>query len=589
MLRRAGRRSSRIETYRFPEARGHPGCDQFSDRRAGLMTGPSRKNPPPVSGAPAPQEGAGRERDPFVGKTIGNCEILEKYNEGGTAYIYKAHNVRFQLDRIVKILKPSLTREEEFFSRFTQEAQLTARLDHPNILRVFDTGEVEGYFYIEMEHISGRTLRSYLQSSSRISEREILSIASQITRALDYAHNIKIEAPTKEQISGILHRDIKPENIMITPDKVVKLMDFGAAKPLNLTSDTMQGMIVGTFHYMSPEQLDGRDLDVRSDFFSLGIVLYEMFCGKKPFTAANLTSLIEKIKNAKYDRPSKLRPSISPLSEELIERLLSKSPDDRPRSAKDIHESIQICLHSYDAWGAGRKVRVPFSFKRFYPTLSLILSLLAVGVSLTALLRSPRPAGSVPAFAESSQSLLEKGREIERKGQWEEAVNIYELVPTPRDGGMANEYLEAQIRRASICFRHLNQFTKARSILEKLRMEYSDPTIDAYLGQIYFKLALYNEARDRLEVALNAKKGSIIPQTDESRREMLFYYASALDRQYTYVDGSSPTLLIDAIKAWDYYMQFSDCDNRVKDEHCAIAKKRREELDKVDAQLKKRP
>ncbi len=536
------------------------------------------------SNAPAPPT---RGPDPFIGKSIGNCEIREKINEGGTAYIYKAHNVRFKLDRVIKILKPSLTEEEEFFARFAQEAQLTARLDHPNILRVFDTGEADGYFYIEMEHIAGQTVRALLQSSTRVSEREILNIASQIVKALDYAHNIKIETPSNEQISGILHRDIKPENVMITPDKIVKLMDFGAAKPLNITSNTMQGMIVGTFHYMSPEQLDGEKLDVRSDFFSLGIVLYEMFCGQKPFSAPNLTSLIEKIKKAKYDRPSKLRPSISPLSEELLERLLSKSPDDRPASAKEIDEGLQICLHSYDAWGAGRRVRVPFSFKRFYPTLSLVFSAAALCISVWAFFRAPKGRPGVPAFTESSQSLLEKGREIERKGQWEEAVNMYELVPSVKGGGMANEYLEAQIRRASICFRHLNQFTKARSILEKLRMEYSDPVIDAYLGQIYFKLALYNEARDRLEVALNSKKGSVIPATEESRREVLFYYANALDRQYTYVDGSSPALLIDALKAWDYYLQFSNCEARVKDEECATARKRREELDRIDSQLKK--
>lgn len=163
---------------------------------------------------------------------------------------------------------------------------------------------------------------------------------------------------------------------------------------------------------------------------------------------------------------------------------------------------------------------------------------------------------------------------------------MYELVPTVKEGGMANEYLEAQLRRAFICFRHLNQFTKARAILEKIRMEYSDPAIDAYLGQIYFKLALYNEARDRFGAALNAKKGSVMPQTEEYRRELLFYYANALDRQYTYVDNRSPTLLIDAIKAWDYYLQFSNCASRVKDEQCATALSRRGELEKIDSRMK---
>jgi serine/threonine protein kinase len=541
--------------------------------------------PVPKNTASTSQASIPRGPDPFIGKTIGNCEIIEKLNEGGTAYIYKAHNLRFKLDRVIKILKPSLMEEGEFFARFVQEAQLTARLDHPNILRVYDTGEVDGFFYIEMEYIAGHTLRSYLQSTSRMSEREVLNITSQIIKALDYAHNIKIETPTGEMISGILHRDIKPENIMITSDKTVKLMDFGAAKPLNITSNTMQGMIVGTFHYMSPEQLDGKALDVRSDFFSLGIVLYEMYCGKKPFIGSNLTTLIEKIKSTKYERPRKLRPSISPLGEELVERLLSKNPDDRPRTAKEINESVQICIHSNESWGAGRKVRVPFSFKRIYPTLSLVLSVAACAISVIAYLRVPKNQSAIPSYASETMSLLERGREIERKGQWEDAISIYELVPSLKNGGMANEYLEAQIRRAYICFHYLNQFTKARSILEKLRMEFSDPAIDAYLGQIYFKLALYNESRDRLEAALNSKKGSVMPQTEEFRRDLLFYYASALDRQYTYVDSRSPGLLIEALKAWNYYLQYSDCQSKLKDEQCIAASNRRSELEKIESQL----
>ena len=154
-------------------------------------------------------------QDPFVGTTIGNCQIIEKINEGGTAFIYKAHNIPFDLDRVVKILKPSLKDEEDFFIRFRQEAQLTARLDHPNILRLFDTGEVNGYFYMEMEYITGQTLREYMITNPKISERDILSIALQVSRALEYAHNVEISGPSGEVIHGILHRDIKPENIML--------------------------------------------------------------------------------------------------------------------------------------------------------------------------------------------------------------------------------------------------------------------------------------------------------------------------------------------------------------------------------------
>lgn len=536
------------------------------------------------SAAAAPRTGKpGTEEDPFVGRIVGACRILEKINEGGTAYIYRGRNETFHLDRVVKILKPSLVNEEDFYDRFAREAQLTARLDHPNILRVYDTGEVDGYFYIEMEHIEGRTLRTYLRNTPRISEKDILSIASQVAKALDYAHNIKITAPDGSVIRGILHRDIKPENIMVTPDGVVKLMDFGAAKPLNITSDTMQGMIVGTFHYMSPEQIDGKELDARSDFFSLGIVMYELFTGQKPFGGKNLTTLIRSIRKCEHPSLRKLRPSVSPLSEELIEKLLSRNPNHRPSRAKEIDESLQICLQAYAAWGTGRRVRVPFSFRRAFPAISLLFSIAALALSTLSFVWSRRPQETVAAAVEPPVSLLEKGREIERRGEWKEATTIYDLVPSVKDGGVANEYLEAQVRLARICYKHLNQYTRARSILERLRMQYSDPAIDAYLGEIYFQLALYSEARDRLDAALNTSKGSVIPQTPEHKQTMLYYYAYSLDKQYVYVD-QDPGILREAIKAWNYYLESAQCREMDAGE-CSFARKRLAELEKVDKKL----
>ncbi len=537
-------------------------------------------------GSPAPA--AGRS-DPFIGKTIGNCEIVEKINEGGTAYIYRGHNIRFDLDRVVKILKPSLTEEEDFFYRFRQEAQLTARLDHPNILRVFDTGEVQGYFYIEMEQISGRTLREYIQETPRINERDVLAIGLQVVNALSYAHHAEISAPDNETIQGILHRDIKPENIMLTPGKLVKLMDFGAAKPLNITSNTMQGMVVGTFHYMSPEQLKGGRLDMRSDFFSLGIVLYELCTGQKPFSAENLTELIEKITACKYHRIRQLRPSITPMTEEVIEKLLSRDPEHRPSSASEIQESLQICTQVLNSWGTGRKVRVPFSAKRLFPSIALAFSSIALILSLAAFFGRGPARGKVqyatPARLSpiSGASLLSKGKQLEEKGMWREAVEVLETVPSVEQGGLANEYLEAQIRVARISFKHRDQLTKARSILEQLRMEYSDPAIDAYLGQIYFRQALYIEAKERFEAALNSKKGSVIAQDQNFRSSLLYYHANALDRQYIYVERDE-SLLVEAIKAWNYFRDFTNCDS-VDTEQCSFAERRLGELQSINRKL----
>ncbi|MBD3420565.1 MAG: protein kinase [Chitinivibrionales bacterium] len=532
-----------------------------------------------------------RVADPFIGRTIGNCEIIEKINEGGTAYIYRGHNTRFDLDRVVKILKPSLIDEEDFYFRFRQEAQLTARLDHPNILRVFDTGEIDGYFYIEMEYISGQTLREYIQENPKLNEREILSLTQQITRALDYAHHAEISAPNNETITGILHRDIKPENIMLTPGKLVKLMDFGAAKPLNITSNTMQGMIVGTFHYMSPEQLKGGNLDLRSDFFSLGIVMYEMCTGQKPFIAENLTELIEKITACKYAKLHALRPSISPMTEELIDKLLSKDSTHRPAQAREIEEAIQISAQMLNSWAAGRKAKVPFSIKRLFPTVSLIFSTLALVLSaMTFLGGGGKVRGRETASNErtngpiqSAMSLLEKGRSLEKQNRTREAANMYEMVAPPRDGGPANEYLEAQIRLANLCFTYHKQITKALSILESLRRDYSDPAIDAYLGQIYFKKALYLEAVKKFDTVLATRKTSVIGGPESYLNDVLYYLAFSLDKQYIYVDRK-PAYLMEAIKAWNYYLGSSNCEQE-KTPRCKVAYKHLAELEKIDKQI----
>jgi serine/threonine protein kinase len=518
--------------------------------------------------------------DPFIGKIIGNCEILEKINEGGTGLIYRAHNTRFDLDRVIKILKPSLVEEVDFFTRFKQEAQLVARFDHPNILRVFDTGLVGGYFYIEMEYITGVSLREYIQTNSRINESEILSFTAQLLSALEYAHNVKIQGPSGE-IRGILHRDIKPENIMITPGKLLKLMDFGAAKPLNITSNTMQGMIVGTFHYMSPEQLSGQLLDMRSDFFSMGIVLYEMVTGQRPFIADNLTELIEKIKNCRYTKVHQIRPSTSPLTEELIEKLLQKDPAHRPGSAQEISDILKHCIDSFHTWGTGKKILVPFSIRRYFPTIAIICSVVSFFFSSVALYRSFKSDILVPRFSDSaSVPLLENGRDSERKEQWTDAVSSYRMVPPIEKGGLANEYLEAQVRMAAIMIKRQSEFTKARKILEALKKQYSDPSIDAYLGRAYFHLGLFKESQERFENALKSTAGSVITSTNEFKREILYYSACAIDSRYS-KEEQNQALLVEAIKAWNFYCEFSKCESRGKETECTYAVKRQNELSKA--------
>jgi tetratricopeptide (TPR) repeat protein/tRNA A-37 threonylcarbamoyl transferase component Bud32 len=521
--------------------------------------------------------------DPYVGATIGNCTIVEKINEGGTAFIYRAHNTRFNLDRVVKILKPSLKNEEDFYDRFHQEAQLTARLDHPNILRVYDTGEVDGHFYIEMEYLHGQTLRDYMISNPRISEREILTIAQQLTQALLYAHTIDMTNSSGEKIHGILHRDIKPENIMITTSKMVKLMDFGAAKPMNITSTTVQGTIIGTYHYMSPEQLAGAALDIRSDFFSLGIVLYELFTGQKPFMAENIPALSQKINECRYEKVRKLRPSVTSLTEEFIDKLLSRNPDLRPASEKEILEDLQVCMQSYSGMSVASAMKIPFLVRRYFSSIALVCSCCALVLSIIAVHRSftGTKAEDVAVLSETSPlPLLERAKELERNGRINEAVRTFLLVPSTEKGGLANEYLEAQVRLAKIYLKQQTQYDKARKILEKLKKNYSDPAIDAYLGEAYFRLGMFDDAKDRFDAALSSQTGSVIPFTTEFKRNMIFFQASSLDKK-TSLEKYSRISLIDALKAWNYYMDIAKCSSR-QDQECEYAHKRLEYLENID-------
>ena len=523
--------------------------------------------------------------DPFLGRMVGNCKILEKINEGGSALIYRAHNVNFGLDRVVKILRPALAEDEDNFERFKQEAQLTARLDHPNILRVFDTGEIARQFYIEMEYVEGQSLRAYLGSHMRLRETDILGIASQIAGALDYAHNAPIKTAEGTTIKGILHRDIKPENIMITTAGTVKLMDFGAAKPMSVNSRTMQGTVVGTPHYMSPEQINGDDLDARSDFFSLGVLLYELCTGRRPFEADNLASLLWKIDDCKFERVRKLRPAISPLTEELIEKLLSKDPHHRPATAAEIQETLQVSLRAFRSWGSGTAARIPFSWKRAFPTVALCASLLALALSGYTFWRGWRfmhGFSASPQMKSYFSTLLGKGMEAEMAKDYGAALAAYELVPAPDKGGERETYLEARLRSAAIYFRRKDQLTKARSVLEGLRRDYDDPAIDAYLGQLYFGQALYLEAKDRLEAYFNSTKTTVLRNSNwfnpqEFQKDALYAYANALDGQYAYIE-QKPELLDGAVAAWDRFSRFAECSGESEDKRCRFAEKRSEEL-----------
>ena len=197
-------------------------------------------------------------------------EIVSKIGAGGMSDVYKAKDHVLGRFVAIKVLKPEFSEDRGFVAKFRTEAQSAAGLEHPNIVNIYDVGSEEGLHYIVMEYVEGITLKTYIEKKGQLSFKEAVSIAIQVARGIEAAHN-----------KQIIHRDIKPQNIMISTEGKVKVMDFGIARAAS--SNTINSSVMGSVHYSSPEQVRGGYSDEKSDIYSLGITLYEMVTGRVPF------------------------------------------------------------------------------------------------------------------------------------------------------------------------------------------------------------------------------------------------------------------------------------------------------------------
>jgi serine/threonine protein kinase len=265
----------------------------------------------------------------MINRKVRNFEIKELIATGGMAAIYKA--VQLSLDRIVaiKILHGHLAQDKNFITRFEREAKAAANLKHENIVNIIDYGKVEDVYFIAMEYVEGRSLKDLIVSIKFVPFDIALAIAQDISEGLDHAHQ-----------KGVVHRDVKPANILINNDGVVKITDFGLAQAQDLTSITVTGSIVGTPAYMSPEQAGGKKVDQRTDIFSLGVVVYEMITGTKPFSGENYSSVIHEILTVKPPRPVEANPLITKEVNDMIERMLEKDIDNRYQDISGVKDDI---------------------------------------------------------------------------------------------------------------------------------------------------------------------------------------------------------------------------------------------------------
>ena len=226
---------------------------------------------------------------------------------------------------------------QEVKTRFFREAESAGRLSHPNIVTIYDAGEEKELGYIAMELVEGKSLKEWSRKPNLMPLADLVQILASVADALDYAHQ-----------QGVVHRDIKPANIMITKDRLVKVMDFGIAKMAS-TSKTQTDVVLGTPTYMSPEQIAGKKVDGRSDVFSLGVVLFELLTGQPPFTADNLSALLFAIAHNPHPELQTLRQDLPPMFQEVLNRALQKDLPQRYRRAGEFAQDLRACLHSLAA------------------------------------------------------------------------------------------------------------------------------------------------------------------------------------------------------------------------------------------------
>lgn len=260
-------------------------------------------------------------------------EIIRVIGEGGMANVYLANDLILNRKVAVKVLRGDLSNDEKFVRRFQREALSASSLNHPNIVEMYDVGEDDGDFYIVMEYVEGKNLKQLIKRRTRLSISEVIDIMKQLTDGIAHAHD-----------SFIIHRDIKPQNILILDNGLVKITDFGIAVALNSTQLTQTNSVMGSVHYLPPEQAAGKGATFKSDIYSLGILMYELVTGTLPFRGENAVEIA--LKQMKESIPSvkEFDESIPQSVENIILKSCAKNPKNRYDSARDMYYDLCKCL-----------------------------------------------------------------------------------------------------------------------------------------------------------------------------------------------------------------------------------------------------
>lgn len=266
----------------------------------------------------------------------GRYELIDALGQGGMAYVYLARDLQTQRKVALKLMREELTDDPEFIRRFATEARAAASLDHPNIVRVLDYGQDQNVRYIVQEYVEGTTLKELIEEQSGIPWQTAVPLMIQISLALEHAHQ-----------RGIIHRDIKPQNVLITPNMIAKVTDFGIARTRNANTITItHGVAFGSVHYFSPEQARGGNVTERSDLYSLGIMLYEMLTGTLPFDGDSSVAVAIKQLQEMPIRPSSIQPRLPKALDNIIFKAIQKSPGSRYQSAREFVNELDAFMRN---------------------------------------------------------------------------------------------------------------------------------------------------------------------------------------------------------------------------------------------------
>ncbi len=261
-------------------------------------------------------------------------EIIKSIGEGGMANVYLANDTFLDRKVAVKVLRGDLSTDEKFIRRFQREAYAASALSHPNIVEMYDVGEDKGTYFIVMEYIEGRTLKQLLKKRGSLTSPEVVDIMLQLTDGIAHAHDMYI-----------IHRDLKPQNIMISDDGKIKITDFGIAMAMNSTQVTQTNSVMGSVHYLPPEQASGKGSTIKSDIYSMGIMLFELLTGKLPFKGENAVEIA--LKHMKDDIPSvrKLNPNVPQSLENIVLKATAKNPKNRYDDVREMYNDLKVCLN----------------------------------------------------------------------------------------------------------------------------------------------------------------------------------------------------------------------------------------------------